>query len=105
MALPSWQERGDFDGVAEDERGLNQLRFDHFESLDQGLADTRLLFLNAERGQFGVGFLDALDLAKIDAVRGELEIAFTQPHPRLGESAILSVNCDSSQKAQANENA
>lgn len=42
--------------------------------------------------------------AKIDAVRGELEITFTQPHPRIGESAILFVKCDSSEKANSNEN-
>jgi Helix-turn-helix domain len=43
---------------------------------------------------------------KIDAVRGELEIAFTQPRPRLlGERAAPSVNCDSGEKAQAHENA
>ncbi len=46
-----------------------------------------------------------VNLAKIDAVRGELEITFTQPRPRIGESDVPSVNCDSSQKAQAHENA
>ena len=46
-----------------------------------------------------------VNLAKIDAVRGELEITFTQPRARIGESAGPSVNCDSSQKAQAHENA
>jgi hypothetical protein len=46
-----------------------------------------------------------VNLAKIGAVQGELEITFTQPRPRIGESAVLSVNCDSSQKAQAHENA
>jgi hypothetical protein len=46
-----------------------------------------------------------VNLAKIDAIRGELEITFTQPDARIGESAVLSVNCDSSQKAQAHENA
>ena len=45
-----------------------------------------------------------VNLAKIDTVRGELEIAFTQPRPRIGESAAPSVNCDSSQKAQSHEN-
>jgi hypothetical protein len=44
-------------------------------------------------------------LALIDAIRGELEIAFTQPRPRLGERAAPSVNCDSGEKAQAHENA
>jgi hypothetical protein len=44
-----------------------------------------------------------VNLAKIDAIRGELEITFTQPRPRIGESAVLSVNCDSSQKANAHE--
>jgi hypothetical protein len=46
-----------------------------------------------------------VNLAKIDAIRGDLEITFTQPRPSIGESAVLSVNCDSSQKAQAHENA
>jgi hypothetical protein len=46
-----------------------------------------------------------VNLAKIDAVRGELEITFTQPRARIGESTAPSVNCDSSQKAQAHENA
>src|SRR5215471_11759844 len=46
-----------------------------------------------------------VNLAKIDAVRGDLEITFRRPRPRIGESAVLSVNCDSSQKAQAHENA
>jgi hypothetical protein len=46
-----------------------------------------------------------VNLAKIDAVRGELEITFTQPRPRLGERAAPSVNCDSSEKAQAHEDA
>jgi hypothetical protein len=42
-----------------------------------------------------------INLAKIDAVRGDLEITFTQPRPRIGETDGLSVNYDSSQKAQA----
>ena len=42
-----------------------------------------------------------INLAKIGAVRGDLEITFTQPHPRLGESAGLSVNCDSNEQANA----
>jgi len=46
-----------------------------------------------------------VNLTKIDAVRGDLEITFTQPRARIGESAVPSVNCDSSQKAQAHENA
>jgi helix-turn-helix protein len=46
-----------------------------------------------------------VNFSKIDAVRGELEITFTRPASRIGESAVLSVNCDSSQKAQAHENA
>jgi hypothetical protein len=40
-----------------------------------------------------------VNLAKIDAIRGELEITFRQPRPRIGESAVPSVNCDSSHKA------
>ena len=46
-----------------------------------------------------------VNLAKIGAVRGELDITFTQPHPRIRESPAPFVNCDSSRKAQANENA
>jgi hypothetical protein len=46
-----------------------------------------------------------VNLAKIDAVRGDLEITFTRPCPRIGESAGASVNCDSGEKAQAHENA
>jgi hypothetical protein len=46
-----------------------------------------------------------VNLAKIDAVRGDLEITFTGPCPRLGESAGPSVNCDSGGKAQPHENA
>lgn len=45
-----------------------------------------------------------VNLAKIDAIRGDLDITFTQPSPRLRESAVLSVNCDSGQEAQADEN-
>jgi len=41
---------------------------------------------------------------KIDAVRGELEITFTRPPSRIGEGAAPSVNCDSNQKAHADEN-
>jgi hypothetical protein len=46
-----------------------------------------------------------VNLAKIDAVRGDLEITFTQPRPRIGERAVPSVNCDSGEKARTNENA
>src|SRR5262249_2657004 len=46
-----------------------------------------------------------INLAKLDAVRGDPEIAFTQPRPRLGESAVPYVNCDSGKKAQTRENA
>ncbi len=46
-----------------------------------------------------------VNLPKIDAVRGELEITFKQPAPRLRESAVPSVNCDFGQKAQTHENA
>jgi len=45
-----------------------------------------------------------VNLAKIDQIRGELEITFTQPHPSIRESAAPFVNCDSSEKAQAYEN-
>jgi hypothetical protein len=46
-----------------------------------------------------------VNLAKIDAVRGELEITFTQARARIGERATPSVNGDSGEKAQAHENA
>src|SRR5262245_31358725 len=39
-----------------------------------------------------------VNLTKIDAVRSDLEITFTQPRPRIGERAAPSVNCDFSQK-------
>jgi hypothetical protein len=45
-----------------------------------------------------------VNLVKIDAIRGNLEITFTRPHARIRESAVLSVNCDSDQEAQAREN-
>jgi hypothetical protein len=46
-----------------------------------------------------------VNFTKIDAIRGELDITFTRPSARIGESAVLSVNCDSGEEAQANENA
>jgi excisionase family DNA binding protein len=46
-----------------------------------------------------------VNLAKIDAARGELEVTFTRPPSRIGESAIHSVNCDSREKAHSHENA
>jgi hypothetical protein len=45
-----------------------------------------------------------VNLAKIDVVRGDLEITFTQPQLRIRESTDPSVSCDSSQKAQVHEN-
>lgn len=45
-----------------------------------------------------------VNLAKIDAVRGDLEITFTRPCPRIRESFVPFVNCDSSEKAQVDEN-
>jgi Helix-turn-helix domain len=45
-----------------------------------------------------------VNLGKIDAVRGELEIKFRQPSSRIGGSAALYVNCDSRGKAIADEN-
>src|SRR5262249_7779823 len=36
-----------------------------------------------------------VNLAKIDAIRGDLEITYTQPRSRIGESAAPSLNCDS----------
>ena len=46
-----------------------------------------------------------VNLAKIDAVRGELEITFTQPPSRIEGRTVPSVNCDSDKKVEANENA
>src|SRR6266487_2071896 len=46
-----------------------------------------------------------VNLEKIDAVRGELEITFAQPCARIGESAVPSENCDFGQKGKAHENA
>jgi excisionase family DNA binding protein len=40
-----------------------------------------------------------VNLTKIDAVRGELEITLTQRPSSIGESAVPSVNCESRQKA------
>jgi hypothetical protein len=45
-----------------------------------------------------------VNLAKIDAVRGSLEITFTQADPRIGGSTVPSVNCDSNERAHAHEN-
>jgi Helix-turn-helix domain len=42
-----------------------------------------------------------VNLARIEAVRGDLEITFRRPCPRLGESAGPSVNSDSGEKAEA----
>jgi len=46
-----------------------------------------------------------VNLARIDAIRGDLEITLTQARARIRESPVPSVNCDSSQKAQSHENA
>jgi hypothetical protein len=46
-----------------------------------------------------------VNLAKIDAIRGELEITFTQARTSIRESTAPSVNCDSGEKARPNENA
>ena len=46
-----------------------------------------------------------VNLTKIDVIRGDLEITFTPATSRIGESAALSVNCDSNKKAHANVNA
>jgi hypothetical protein len=43
--------------------------------------------------------------AKIDAIRGDLDITFQEANPRIRESVALSVNSDSGQEAQAHENA
>jgi hypothetical protein len=46
-----------------------------------------------------------VNIAKINAVRGDLEITFTQPPPRIGESAAPTVKCDFGEKTQTHENA
>jgi len=46
-----------------------------------------------------------LNLSKIDRIRGELEITFTKPTPRIRESAVPSANCDSNQEPNADGNA
>jgi len=46
-----------------------------------------------------------VNLAKIEAVRGDLDITFKWPNPRIRESRGPSVNCHSSEKANADENA
>jgi len=46
-----------------------------------------------------------VNLTKIDEVRGKLEITFTLPSARIGETAVLSVYCDANKKAHANVNA
>jgi hypothetical protein len=46
-----------------------------------------------------------INLARLDAIRGDLEITPKQARTRLRESAAPSVNCDSGEKAQAHENA
>lgn len=45
-----------------------------------------------------------VNLEKIDAVRGKLEITFTPPNARIRETAVLSVNCDSNQETHPNGN-
>ena len=37
-----------------------------------------------------------VNLTKIDSVRGDLEITFARPDPRIRDSAVTFVNCDSS---------
>jgi hypothetical protein len=44
-----------------------------------------------------------VNLAKIDSVRGDLEITFTKLHPRIEGRPAPSVNCDYSRKGQAYE--
>lgn len=46
-----------------------------------------------------------VNLSQIDAVRAGLEITFTKPELRIGESASPSVNCDSNKKAHTHANA
>jgi hypothetical protein len=44
-----------------------------------------------------------VNLTKIDAIRGELEITLTRSTASIRESTVLSVNCDSNRQADANE--
>lgn len=44
-----------------------------------------------------------VNLEKLEAVQGDLEVTFTQPRVRLAEIESPSVNCDSSLRANANE--
>jgi hypothetical protein len=46
-----------------------------------------------------------VNIAKIDAIRGNLEITLTQASARIEESPAPCVNCDSNKKAQPHENA
>jgi hypothetical protein len=46
-----------------------------------------------------------VSLARIDAVRGNLEIAFPQEQPRIRDRTSASVNCDLEQGSQNHENA
>ena len=45
-----------------------------------------------------------VNLAKIDTARGDLDITFTEPSARIGESQAPSVNCDFRRAVRDNEN-
>jgi hypothetical protein len=45
-----------------------------------------------------------VNLTKIDAIRGDLEITFAQPSTRIEETDDHSVNCDSNHKARGDGN-
>jgi len=46
-----------------------------------------------------------VNLAQLDAVRGELDVTFAQPETRIGECSAPSVNCDSGEKVKIDANA
>lgn len=46
-----------------------------------------------------------VNLVKLKEVRGDLEITFREAYPRIRESLIPSVKCDSNDEAQSNEDA
>jgi hypothetical protein len=46
-----------------------------------------------------------VNLVKLKHVRGDLEITFREAYPRIRESLVPSVKCDSNDEAQSNEDA
>jgi len=60
-------QRRNLDWMAEHQCGLNQLRFDEFESLDHCFAHAGLFFLDAKRSQAGVGLLNGRNGSEVHA--------------------------------------